>query len=261
MFTQILTSAFVHRKLVWAMAWRELKGLNRGALLGSAWLVLSPLVQVLAYVVIVSFVFGKRDTAGGPFDYAIYVLSGMIPWQIMLRSLGLAPSLIRDRIQLVKEVIYPIETLPFTTILVSSFGSLVSLVVFLGLAIYAGKLAWTVVLLPLPALLLLAFVTGVSWVFAVLGVLVKDLREIVTIGLSLLIYVSPVVASEELVGPQVWRWIQFNPLAHVVICFRDVFQASFHPLSWGVFAGLALLSFLLGGWVMARAKRHIAEYI
>ncbi|HBP16428.1 MAG TPA: hypothetical protein DEA08_01370 [Planctomycetes bacterium] len=261
MLKQTIVSVYTHRELVREMAWRELKGLNRGALLGSVWLVLSPLIQVAAYVAIVSFVFGQRSSTGGPFDYAVYVLSGMIPWQILLRCLGQAPDLIRERLDLVKKVIYPLETLPYTAVMVSSFGSLVSLLVFLGLGLYAGRLQWTTLLLPLPAALLVAFVVGLSWSLSVAGVLIKDLREIVTITLALLVYVSPVVASEALVGPKVWGYILYNPLAHVVICFRDVFEGSFHPWSWVLFASLAAAAFLSGAWVMTRAKRHIAEYI
>ena len=91
--------------------------------------------------------------------------------------------------------------------------------------------------------------------------IVKDLREIVSLLLGLMVFVSPVIASESIVGPTVWQLIQWNPLTHVVVCFRDVFSASFHPLSWGIFVTMSALCFLFGSWVIRRTKVLINEYI
>lgn len=253
---------FEQRELVREMAFRELKSLNKGAFLGTVWLVLGPLIQVAAYVVIVSLIFGKRLGDGaGTFDYAIYVLSGMVPWQILTRSLQEAPSQIRMRMELVKQVIYPIETLPMTSLLVSSFGALVSFTVFVAVSVYAGKATWGYLLVPVPFALLAAFILGFSWLFSIAGVFVKDLREVVAVLLGLLVYVSPVLASESLVGPKVWKLIELNPLSHVVICFRDAYYLDFHPWSWAIFAGMTLVVFLLGERVILRTKTLINEYI
>lgn len=262
MLTKTIYPIIQHRELIWEMALRDLKAMNKGAFLGYLWLVISPLVQVAAYVLIVSFVFKSRLGEGtGPLDYALYVLSGMIPWQIMARSVQEAPSLIRERMELVKQVIYPIETLPLTSLIVSSFGSLVSFGLFLILTLVVGSFHWTFFLLPILFLLLAVFVLGISWIFSIVGVLIKDLREIVTVLLGLLIYLSPVVVSREMVGEKIWGYILWNPLSHVVICFRDVFEARFHLSSWAIYAAISLLAFLAGDWVITRTKLLINEYI
>jgi len=262
LLTRTIYPIIHHRELIWEMALRDLKGMHKGAFLGYFWLVISPLVQVLAYVLIVSFVFRSRlSQNAGPLDYALYVLSGMIPWQIISKSVQEAPSLIRERMELVKQVIYPIETLPLTSLLVSSFGSVVSLALFLILTLIGGSFRWTFFLLPIPLVLLVAFVLGISWIFSIAGVLIKDLREIVTVLLNLLIYVSPVVVSREMVGERIWRYILWNPLSHVIICFRDIFEARFHFESWVIYAFMSLAAFFIGDWVITRTKLLINEYI
>jgi lipopolysaccharide transport system permease protein len=261
-FRDLLLSPIRNRELVVEMAKRELRGAGRGAVLGSLWLVLSPLIQTLAYVVIVSFVFAVRGAESGQrFDYALYVLTGMVAWHVMTRSIQEATSLIRERMDLVKQVIYPIETLPLTTILVCSAGSLVALALYVMLGAYAGTLQPSLVLLPLPALMLLLFLLGVCWIFSIAGALLKDLREITTILLSLLVYVSPVVLKEEMVSERLWSVVMLNPLAHVVTCFRDVFYGEMHPTSWLAFAVMAVLAFGAGAWVITRTKTMINEYI
>jgi lipopolysaccharide transport system permease protein len=258
----LLLSIVRNRELIVEMAARDMKGAGKGALLGHAWLVINPLLQTAAFVVIVSYVFRVRlPGSGDPLDYALYVLSGMVPWHIMTRSLQESTSLIRDRMELVKQVIYPIETLPLTSILVNSLASMVILGLFLALGAIAGTLQPTVLLLPLPLALLVLLLLGASWVLSIVGVLLRDLREIVSIVFALLVFVSPVVLHEAMVVERLWSVVMWNPLAHVVVCFRDVFQGELHPHSWAIFAALTALALAAGAWVMLRAKVLINEYI
>jgi lipopolysaccharide transport system permease protein len=259
---KLYQSLYRHRELVWEMSIRELKGATQGAILGWLWVVLRPLIQTAAYVVVVSLIFrAELPDSGGPFGYAIYVLSGMVPWQILTKTLESAPSLIRERMELVKQVIYPIETLPLTGLIAGSVGSLVSLGIYLILALATGQANWTWLLLPIPAVVLVTFVVGTSWVFMIAGVLIKDLREIVALALNLVVFLSPVVASPSMVGPKAWALLMWNPLTHFVICFRDVFRAEFHTTSWIVSIVLALAALMLGTWTIRKTKILINEYI
>ena len=258
----LVQSIVRNRELTVEMAKRDLKGAGKGAVLGRAWLVINPLLQAAVYVLIVSYVFRVRlPGSAGPLDYAAYVLAGMVPWHVMTRTLQESTVLIRDRMELVKQVIYPIETLPLTSILVNLLAALVTLAVFVALGAAAGSLAPTALLLPLPAALLVVLLLGASWILSIAGVLLKDLREIVAIVLGLLVFMSPVVLSEAMAGEKLWGVVMLNPLAHVVVCFRDVLFGEFHAASWSVFVATACLAFLAGAWVIRRAKTLINEYI
>jgi len=262
MVLKTIFSIWENRELIWEMAFRDLKGTNKGAILGFLWVGISPLIQVAAYVTIVSFIFRvKLNSNAGPFDYALYVLSGMIPWQVMTRSISEAPMLIRSNTEIVKQVIYPIETFPLTNLLVGSFGGLVNLIVFLALFLIAGHVKWTLIFLPLPIFFLLLFILGISWIFSVTGVILKDLREMVTVILMLMVYFSPVLISDSMVRGSIWQLIIFNPLSHIIISFRDVFWGSFHFWSWVIFLCMSITAFLLGSLVITKAKRIISEYI
>lgn len=258
----LLFSIYRHREFILAMAVRDLRALNAGAYLGTVWLVLSPLIKVAAYVLVVSLIFRQRlGPNSGVFEYALYVLSGMIPWQLMTKVIEESPSLIRDRQELVKQVIYPIETLPISGMIVSCCGVFVSFIVFFIMSMATGRMKPSWLLLPIPVLLLFVFLVGVSWVFSIAGVIIKDLREIVSVFLSLMVYVSPVLLNESIVGERIWRFVLLNPLAHVVICFRNVFDGNFNPVSWAVFTTISVIALLTGSAVMGRAKTLINEYI
>lgn len=261
MFT--LGRSLIHKwPFTLAMANRELKGLNKGALLGMGWLVLRPFVQVAAYVTIVTFVFGARLAPdAGPFDYALYVLAGLFGWHMLQRGLEDSTSLIRDRMEMLKQVAYPIETLPVTAFLISAIGPAILLGVYIVLAGVSGRLPASVLLLPVPLALLFAMLLGLSWLFMVIGVLLKDLREVISVLMALLIYMSPVLLSEAMVPASIWRLVLLNPLSHVVLAFRDVLQGGFHPASWAIFIALSVGALLVGALVVTRAKVRINEYI
>jgi len=262
MHLKTISSILENRELIWEMAIRDLKGTSKGAVLGFLWVAINPLIQVAAYVIIVSFIFKVRlNSSAGTFDYALYVLSGMIPWQIITRSISEAPMLIRSNTEIVKQVIYPIETLPLTSLLVSSFGGLVNFIIFLVFFLFIGHVKWTLIFLPIPIFFLLLFILGISWIFSVTGVILKDLREIVTVFLTLMVYFSPVLINDSMVDGSIWQVIMLNPLSHIIVSFRDTFWGSFHSWSWVIFLSMSTAAFLLGHLVITKTKRIINEYI
>lgn len=251
-----------NRELIWEMALRDLKGGSKGAVLGVLWVVINPFIQVVAYVVIVSFLFKvKLHDRMGPFDYATYVLSGMIPWQILTKSITDAPMLIRSNTDIVKQIIYPLETLPLTSLLMSCFGGVIQLLVLLTILLFTNHLEWTLILLPVAFFFLLLFILGMSWILSIAGVVFKDLKDIIGVLMTLLIYFSPVILHESMTGSALWQYVMFNPLSHIIISFRDVFLGNFHLSSWIFFLTQSIGAFLLGNVAMLKAKQVINEYI
>jgi lipopolysaccharide transport system permease protein len=251
-----------HHELIREMAIRDAKGVNKGSALGNGWLVLRPLIQTVAYVIIVSFVFQSRLSPDAKiFDYAMFVLCGMVPWQMLVQALVTAPSLVRSHADLVKQVVYPIETLPLRNLVVGSFSSLVSLSVYFVLATFTGGLHWSILLLPIPFVLLSLFVVGLSWILMVLGAFFQDFREIIGASMNLLIFMSPVVIAESMVSDRVWFFIQMNPLSHIVICFRDTFNGELHWMSWLAFCAMTAVLLAIGSGLLNRYRLRINDYI
>jgi len=259
----VLASVWRNRLLAGEMGKRDLLVLNKGTILGLAWLFLRPLIQVAAYVIVVSVIFGVRfgPEGSGRFSYALYVLAGMIPWQLMTTVLQDAPSLIRNRIDLFKQIVYPLEILPVTTLIAASVGPAICLLTYLVLATVSGVLQWSIFLIPVPTLMLAAFIVGNAWLLMVAGTLLVDLREIVSVTMGLLVYMSPVVLFQGGVPPAVWRVLELNPLFHVVVCFRDVFTADLHVWSWVIFSGMTLGAVMFGAFAVSSAKRLFAELL
>lgn len=253
-------SAWRHREFALAMALRDMKGGHRGAVLGMAWLVIRPLVQLGVYLFIVLKIFRVSLVEfATPEQFLVHVLAGMVAWLALQRCLEEAPSLMRERMEIIKQVDYPVETLPLSAVLPALIPAAVALALLAVLLAAGGRLPAGLAAFPLAIVLLAGFMTGASWVLMIVGAVLRDMKEVTVVLLGLAVYVSPVLLTERMVSPRVWTVIQMNPLAHPVLCFQDVFTGTYHPWSWALFALMSAGLLLLGAWLTSKAKLALAE--
>lgn len=258
---RLVRSLFRLRAFILSMAAKEMRGLHRGAIFGIGWFVLRPLIYVCAFVAILTQLFNVRTGDSGNLAYAGYILSGLVIWTALQQQLSEAPSLMRDRNEFLKQIAYPIETLPCVSLLANAAAPIVGLFVYVVFAIFAGTFSWTLIFLPIPLLLISVMLIGVSWLMMMVGLVFRDLREIVGLLLSIMIYASPVLLSEKMVPPDIWNLLLLNPLAHPIICVRDVLVGELHISSWIVLTALALFCFVFGALVLDRLRLRINEYL
>ena len=262
MIDSSLMRLYRHRELAWEMAVREAQSVYKGSIFGIAWLALKPLIQTAVPLVLISTTWHAAGGEGlNQLDLAAYMLAGMIPWQILSRVLEESTQLVRDRTNLVKQVPFPLETLPLMSLLTSFIGASVSLAVWLMLALYLGKFSWTCLLLPIPVVLLEILIIGLSWGLMMVGVVIKDIRNVVGLALSLCVFLSPVILVQNKVSSRVWFVVLLNPLSHVVIAFRDVLYGEWHPVSWFIFVSSAMVSWYIGATILRRTRLWINDLI
>jgi lipopolysaccharide transport system permease protein len=247
-----------NRALVWEMTMRDLKGAHAGHGLGSLWVYLQPLVIVGTYMTIFGLIIGsKLDVSALPGDYTSYILVGMTPWLLMANVLGRAPGVFISNANLVKQVVFPIEALPFASVLAAfmifapSFALVIAYKATLG-----GGLSPMIALGPLVVALHAALSLGIVLMLSVTTPFLRDIREFVTVYTSISMYFTPAIYLPEW-APQALRPLLFlNPFSYVVWVYQDVmfFGRFEHPLAWAVFAAMAVGA-LAGGVVVFRKVR------
>src|SRR5205814_6869112 len=115
------------------------------------WTLLTPIVMIAIFTIIFSGIFkAKFGNSSSQWDYALYLFCGLLPWNAFQESLQLSSSTIVGHANLVKRVVFPLETLPisltFAAVANQMFGTLVLL---LASAVLRGELHATAVYLPL----------------------------------------------------------------------------------------------------------------
>ncbi|TRZ67181.1 MAG: ABC transporter permease, partial [Rhodocyclaceae bacterium] len=178
--------------------------------------------------------------------------------------LSRAPRLVLDQPQLVKKVVFPLEILPWTTLLSALFHTSVNLLVLLAAATaLRGELSLSVICLPLVLLPLLPLMLGLSWFLAALGVFVRDVGQVIGMVLNLLMFLSPIFYPMSAL-PERWQpLLALNPLTPVIEQTRHVVMEGRWP-DWSTLAALAAISVLvawLGGCWFAATRKGFGDVL
>lgn len=248
-----------HRWLVWELAKREHTDRYSGAMLGWLWAVGHPLVMMVVYVVIFTFVFKLKigGTHDMPLDYTTYLMAGYLPWMAFQESMNKASSVISSNASLVKQVVFPLEVLPIKGALASVVTQLIGTVFLIG---YTGIVQRTVPmtygLIPVVVVVQLLAMVGASMLLAALGAYVRDLKEVVQVGSVVGVYLLPIFYLPTWVPEVLQPLLYLNPFSYMIWCYQDVFYYGRiqHPFSWFVFVVGALVALKVGMAVFQRAR-------
>lgn len=264
-------SAFVapwqHRAIFRQFLRREILGRYRGSMLGIAWAFITPLLMLGVYALVFVGVFRARwpgaEEAGG-LAFALRLFAGLMVFNLFSEVVGRAALLVVEQPNLVKKVTFPLALLPYVSLGSALFHFVLSagILLFGTLLVHKG-LPLSVFLVPLVILPLLPLLLGMAWFLAALGVFVRDIGSVVGLGVSLLLFLSPVFYSLESLSPRWQFWMQFNPLTSVIEHLRRVvFEGGM--LDWGAWSGALLLGCgvaMLGAWVFARLRNGFADVL
>jgi lipopolysaccharide transport system permease protein len=165
---------------------------------------------------------------------------------------------------LVKRVVFPLETLPIAQAL-SSLGNQLFGTVALLIAIVIMHQELHLTILWLPALIIpqLLFTLGAAWLIAALGVFLRDIAQGISLILSAWMFLTPIIYPESIVPDRYRFFININPFTALVRSYRRILLEGAAPDWTGLayFTGVALISFLFGYWWFARTRKNFADVI
>jgi lipopolysaccharide transport system permease protein len=253
------------RDLTFAFARQDLLGRYKGSVMGIAWAVLTPIVMIAIFTFIFAGIFGARFGANDShWDYALYLFCGLLPWSMFQESVQQSANTIVTHANLVKRVVFPLETLPAAQVF-AALGNQLFATVALLIAIVAIRHNLQLTAFWLPVLLIpqLVFTLGAAWLIASLGVFLRDIAQGITLLLMAWMYLTPIIYPESIV-PERFRWfVGLNPFAWLVRSYRRVFLDGLAP-DWRTllyFTAVALLIFVFGYWWFARTRKNFADVI
>src|ERR671921_2897502 len=113
------------RDLIWPMARRMTVARYRGSALGLVWALLTPAVMIAVFTFLFAGIFGARFNEGGTtWEYALYLFCGLLPWTAFSETLLQSSGIVVAHANLVKRVVFPLETLPVAQALAALFTQL-----------------------------------------------------------------------------------------------------------------------------------------
>jgi lipopolysaccharide transport system permease protein len=251
--------------LIFSFARRDLVGRYKGSALGIAWAVLTPVVMIAIFTFIFAGIFGARFGAShSHWDYALYLFCGLLPWSMFQESVQQSANTIVAHANLVKRVVFPLETLPAAQAFAALGNQLFATIALLiGIVLIRQNLQFTALWLPLLLIPQLLFALGAAWLIASLGVFLRDIAQGITLLLMAWMYLTPIIYPESIV-PERFRWfINVNPFTPLVRSYRRIFLDGVAPDWRGLayFTAVALVVFVFGYWWFARTRKNFADVI
>lgn len=215
-----------YRELLAGMVRKELKVKYKNSALGFFWSMLNPAMYLVVFYVVFQIVLGS----GIPY-FPIFLLSGLLAWNLWSTSLGGATGSIVGASALVNKVYFPREILPLASVganLVHFF--LQGIVLALGLLVFRFDVDLAYLWLAVPALVVLLVLTAALAVFlSCVNVYARDTQHLLELALLAWFWMTPIVypfalQANSLTGRGVPATLALvNPMTPIVLAFQRAF--------------------------------------
>jgi lipopolysaccharide transport system permease protein len=255
-----------HFALVVQMARRDVAGRYRGSFAGLLWSFFNPLLILAIYTFVFGVIFKSRWNAQttNPFQYAVVLFAGLNINMLFSECANRATTLIIENTNFVKRVVFPLETLTWITLGSGLFHLGVSTIVLLVISPFVmGHVPWTVVLFPIVVVCFLPFAAGTAWLLASLGVYLRDLKQVVGILTTALMFLAPILYPKTLIPVGYREWLNLNPLTIIVEASQNVLIWG-EPPAWGHLGVYVIVSGLFAWLAFAwfeRTRKGFADVV
>lgn len=255
-FSKRLTYYF---DLVSILVSRELKLLYKRSMLGIAWTLINPLLQLAVF----SFVFQAILQVNVP-HYGSYAFSGLLVWTWTQSSLIQATGLITNNRPLIRQPSFPVAILPLVTITTGLIHFLLAFPVLLFFLLVDGvTLTAAIALLPLLLTVQFALTASLAYPLAALNVTFRDTQHTVGVLLQLMSYLLPIFYAITQVPQRLQLIYTYNPFVSLLDAYRKVLLEGQTP-NWTALLGLVLIALLLlpvGYRIFRRQSDHFVEEV
>jgi ABC-2 type transport system permease protein len=227
-----LRELWAARQILGNLVRKEIKVKYKSSVLGAAWSMLNPIL----YLAVFSLVFTVVLKNNIP-HFPVYLLSGLLAWNLFSTSLGLGARSVVDNASLVTKVYFPRELLPLASVGTALVDFVLQgMVLLLFMAVSRSVvLGWNLLLLPVAMFALLVFTCSLNMWVAALNVRYRDTQHLVNIALLTWFWVTPVVYPSAFVWARLQPHIAFkllylvNPMADVVLGFQRALYGHVTP--------------------------------
>ena len=219
---------------------RELKLRYKRSMLGIAWTLLNPLMQLLIFAFVFRSVLQLNIS-----HYASSVFCGLMVWTWFQSALFDATGVIVANPNLIRQPGFPSIVLPIVVALVHMIHFVLALPILVIFLLIDGVMLhssiWQILIL---MLLQLGLTTGLAYLLAATNVLFHDTKYTVGVLLQMLFYATPVFYDANQIPAEAQFWYWLNPIAHLVTTYRSLLIYG-TPLNWLPLLGIGGIAVML----------------
>jgi lipopolysaccharide transport system permease protein len=257
-----LRDLWIYRELVFFMVWRDVKVKYKQTLLGMAWAVIQPVMNMLVFTFVFDRV-AKLPTEG--IQYEVFSFTALLPWGLFVTALNQGSRSLVAHNNMVTKIYFPRLILPISSVFAGLVDFAIAFVILIGLMLYfkvtpAWNALWT-----LPLFLLLAIITalGVALWLSAINVKYRDVNQALPFLTQFWFFATPVAYSFATLPETARLILSLNPMTGVVNGFRWALLGSGNgpDLALWVSVAISVLIFISGLFYFRSMEKTFADTI
>ncbi len=222
LFDLKLKEVWRYKDLVYMFVKRDFISGFKQTILGPIWFFINPIFTTIVYLI----VFGNManlSTDGAP--KILFYLAGVTLWNYFSACLTGTSNVFTGNAGIFGKVYFPRLVMPITIVISNLMRFGVQFFLFLAVWLfYLGKGEVTpnlwVLATPFLIILMAAFALGMGMIFSSLTTKYRDLQMLLGFGVSLFMYVTPVIYPLSALKGKYKLIAMYNPLTGIFECFK-----------------------------------------
>jgi lipopolysaccharide transport system permease protein len=262
-----LKEVWRYRDLIWLFTKRTFVLRYKQTILGPLWVILQPLMTTLIFTLVFGGIAGI-STDGVP--QVLFYMGGNAVWSFFAACLNGTATTFTGNANVFGKVYFPRLVSPISTVLSSMINFLIQLGMFLCFWVYylaVGEVSPNYVgILMLPVVMAYLGLLGLGFGVIVSSLTTKyrDLTMLVGFGVSLWMYITPVVFPVSTLGNGgLYHLVMLNPVTCAVETFRWAFlgQGVFDPLNWGISTAVMVAVVCVGVIIFSKVEKTFMDTV
>lgn len=261
-----LKEIYQYRDLILLFVKRNYSIRYKQTILGPLWLILNPLLTVSLYAVVFGNIAGL--STGGVPQFAFYLCSNAI-WSYFATCITSTSNTFTENAAIMGKVYFPRLVMPISAVItgvldlcIQLFMLMVTIIIYIvkGTQIGVGP---QLILVPILILQTALLGLGFGIIIAALTTRYRDLVVLVSFGVQLWMYASPVVYATSTISGKLYEIYMLNPMAPIITVWRYLILGvdSIPWKYWGFSWGVTLIVLVIGVILFSKIEKTFMDTV
>lgn len=255
-----------YKDLIIMFVKRDFKTLYKQTILGPLWIIINPLFTTLMYTVVFGNI-ANISTDGVP--QIVFYMIGTTVWTYFSTCLTKTASTFTGNAAIFGKVYFPRLVTPISVVLSGLINFFVQFIMFLCFALYfylkgsAIKPNIYILITPFLLLQLSMLSLGFGIIISSLTTKYRDLAVLVTFGVQLWMYATPIVYPASQIGGKLKILMMLNPVSPIVEIFRYAFLGSgfISWKFWGISMIVTVMILFIGVILFSKVEKTFMDTV
>jgi lipopolysaccharide transport system permease protein len=262
-----LKDVWAYRDLLWLLVRRDFVSFYKQTIFGPLWFFIQPIFTTITYTFIFSNL-AKISTNDAP--PTLFYMAGTVAWNYFSDSLTKTSTVFKDNAPIFGKVYFPRLIMPISIVFSNLVKFGVQFILFIILLVYYIPNAHYkiqpnlyVLLFPVVILLMAILGLGIGLIITALTTKYRDLAFVVTFGIQLLMYATPVIYPLSAAPPKFRHIIALNPMSGLIETFRYGFLGTgrFYPDAFIYSVVASVVVFIIGLIVFNKVEKNFVDTV